>query len=418
MKVLQVNCVYNEGSTGKIVYDLHQSYLKKGLNSVVCYGRGKQKNEVSNVIKICGELYSKCNQFCARFTGVMYGGCFLSTQKLIKVIKKEQPNIVHLHCLNGYFVNIYSLLKWLGKQKINTVLTLHAEFMYTGGCGYSNECNKWMELEGCNNCPIWKTETKSVFRDRTNVMWRNMKKAFSYFDNSNLRIVSVSEWLEQRAASSVLLKERKHCVVLNGIDTQDKFYQRECVELKKRLGLSDEKIILHVTASFSEDMDHPKGGYYVLKLAERMKNENVKFVIVGDRNSDSRKLPDNVINVGRVESSQQLAQYYSMADMTLLTSKRETYSMVCAESLCCGTPVVGFKAGAPETISLAEYSVFVEFGNLEKLEKVVKESLKQKKASDISKNAISKYKKDNMVDAYCKIYDELIYRNNSDVDQT
>ena len=38
--------------------------------------------------------------------------------------------------------------------------------------------------------------------------------------------------------------------------------------------------------------------------------------------------------------------------------------MVTAESLCCGTPVVGFKAGAPEQIAIKEFSEFVEYGDL------------------------------------------------------
>jgi glycosyltransferase involved in cell wall biosynthesis len=35
--------------------------------------------------------------------------------------------------------------------------------------------------------------------------------------------------------------------------------------------------------------------------------------------------------------------------------------MIVAESLCCGTPVVGFKAGGPESIAIDDYCVFVQF---------------------------------------------------------
>ena len=38
--------------------------------------------------------------------------------------------------------------------------------------------------------------------------------------------------------------------------------------------------------------------------------------------------------------------------LTVLTSKRETYGMACAESLACGTPVVAFLAGGTESIAL------------------------------------------------------------------
>ena len=114
MKVLQINCVYKNGSTGKITYDIHTELLRQGIESVVCYGRGEVVNEPW-VYKTCFELYSGVNHFFSNLTGVMYGGCFISTNMLISIIKKESPDIVHLQCLNGYFVNIYKLVEWLKK---------------------------------------------------------------------------------------------------------------------------------------------------------------------------------------------------------------------------------------------------------------------------------------------------------------
>ena len=85
MKILQVNCVYNTGSTGKIMYDVHTELVKNGYNSVVCYGRGAKTTD-KNVYKTCGEVYSKFNNLLSRFTGIMYGGCYFSTNKLISII--------------------------------------------------------------------------------------------------------------------------------------------------------------------------------------------------------------------------------------------------------------------------------------------------------------------------------------------
>ena len=113
MKLLQVNCVYNKGSTGKIMQDIHNHALNKGWESVICYGRGEKTTD-ANVYKTCSEMYSKFNNFLSRFTGIMYGGCFFSTNKLISIIKKKNPDIVHLHCINGYFVNIYECLRMPG----------------------------------------------------------------------------------------------------------------------------------------------------------------------------------------------------------------------------------------------------------------------------------------------------------------
>lgn len=84
MKILQVNCVYNKGSTGKITYDIHSELKKRGIESVVCYGRGEKVSE-PNVYKICGEFDSGLNHFWANFSGVLYGGVFFRQNKLIKI---------------------------------------------------------------------------------------------------------------------------------------------------------------------------------------------------------------------------------------------------------------------------------------------------------------------------------------------
>ena len=131
MKILQVNVVYKKGSTGKIVYDIHKRLQEKNVESVVCYGRG-QKIDDDNVYKTSSEILAKSNALKSRITGLQYNGSFIATKTLIDIIREEAPNIVHLHCINGYFVNIYELLEYLKNNDIKTVLTLHAEFMYTG----------------------------------------------------------------------------------------------------------------------------------------------------------------------------------------------------------------------------------------------------------------------------------------------
>ena len=399
MKVLQINVVYKKGSTGKIVYDIHKRLQEKNVESVVCYGRGQGVDE-DNVYKTSTEILAKSNALRSRITGLQYNGSFFATDKLINIIKVEEPDIVHLHCINGYFVNIYELIGFLKNNNYKTVLTLHAEFMYTGSCGHALECTKWREPTGCNNCPMLKEATHSYFFDRTHTAWEKMRKAFEGFDN--LVVVSVSPWLMKRAKQSVILSNKRHFTVLNGIDTGEVFQPRNSVVLRNKLGLKSEKIILHVTASFTSDF---KGGKYIVELAKRLSNDNIKIIVIGN-NDKTIDLPPNIIDVGRIEDQRELAAYYSMADLTVIASKRETFSMVCAESLACGTPVVGFRAGAPEEISIKEYSEFVENGNIDRLEKVVKKWIIKKESiqDDIASISNDTYSKKRMIDDYIKIY--------------
>ena len=406
MKVVQINCVFQNGSTGKIVYDIDQGLRKEGIDSYVLYGRGEIFHNDAYILKLCTEPYAKLNNALSRITGIMYGGCFFSTRAIIKKLEELNPDIVHIHCINGYFVNIYQLLKWLADRKINTVVTQHAEFFYTGGCGYAFDCNKWESQQGCGNCPRWKAETRSLFLDQTHLMWKKMQAAFAAFDNERLRIVSVSPWLDERTVKSAILGNRKHVTVLNGIDTKGIFHERKNSNLKQELAANGEKIILHVTPNFTTVAGHNKGGYYVLELARRMCNQPVKFVVIGS--FEKVEAPKNMLFIGRVNDQKRLAEYYSSADVTLLTSRRETFSMVCAESLSCGTPIVGFMAGGPERIALPDYSTFVEYGDIEQLQKAVEKKLELEKNRNISSEAIRVYDQEKMVEEYIEIYKTMI----------
>lgn len=402
MKVLQINNVYNFGSTGKITRDIHHMLLQEGVESLVCYGR-RYKTEDKGVTKICSEVYGKANNLLSRITGLPYGGCHLATNKLIRIIRKEKPDIVHLQCLNGFFVNIYRLIEFLKQEQIPTVLTLHAEFMHTANCGHAYDCQKWKT--GCGDCPELRKATGSYFFDRTHESWMRMKRAFEGFEK--LTVVSVSPWLMERAKQSPILADKKHLTIYNGLDTTV-FHPYETKHLRQELGIQpEEKVILHVTVGFSLDPNHNKGGYYIRQLAERMKNEPVKIVVAGPVET-KEQLPNNMVMLGSVNDQKKLAQLYSLADVTVITSKRETFSMVCAESLCCGTPVVGFKAGAPEQIAISEFGSFCEYGDVSKLKKVIEKQLQSlRQANAIAIKGECNYSSDRMVARYIDIYSQM-----------
>ena len=405
MKILQINVRYNYGSTGKLTADIHNALVEKGYQSVVLYGR-KDKTDDKNVRRMCGETYAKLNNLRSRIDGFVYGGCYFSTKKIIARIKKEKPDIVHLQCINGYFVNIYNLVNWLKNNNIKTVLTLHAEFMYTANCGYSLDCNRWQQ--GCGRCPQLKRATKSFFADRTAQSFSKMKAAFDGFD-SNLVVISVSDWLKERAHQSPIFENKNHKIIYNGVDIQ---VFRNCgSEVRKKLAADNEKIVFHATSMFSDNPEHIKGGSYIIKLAERLKDKNVKFVVAG-KTDISGEIPPNIILLGEINNQKELAEYYSAADVTVIASKKETFSMICAESLCCGTPIAGFKAGAPEQISISEYSSFAEYGDIEALECAVHSWLcKTVDKSEISEKAHRIYSKEHMISEYCRTYQEMIHEN-------
>ena len=267
--LIDVNCKYS--STGKIVYDLYRNIRETGREAAVCYGRGKKIKE-ENIYKFGLDLETVIHAGLSRLTGFNGYFSFFSTLRLINFIKRYKPDIIHIHELHAYFVNLGMLLDFIKKEQIPVIWTFHCEYMYTGKCGYSYECDKFKD--NCGQCPMLRDYPKSLWFDRTSKMLNDKKKALK---NLSFEIVTPSNWLAERARTS-FLKDKKISVIHNGIDT-DIFKPTDPIYIKKKLGIpQDKKVILALAPNI---MNERKGGRRVKELAEMMKDDNVFFVVVG-----------------------------------------------------------------------------------------------------------------------------------------
>ncbi|MBR3593578.1 MAG: glycosyltransferase [Clostridia bacterium] len=392
MKVLGINCVYNYGSTGRLVKSLHEGLLENDHESIVLYGRNPKSND-EGVYKTSSEFGAKIHSAFARLLGDEFAHSFFATKKAIKIIEREKPDVVHLHCLNGNFINVYSLIKYLKKNGIKTVLTLHADIMHTAGCEHAVDCEKWKTE--CHNCPKIRGKVSRLWRDDARRCYRKMKASIEGF--SDLTVVGVSKWLTDRAAQSPIFEGCRFATVHNGVDTS--VFRPTKSNKRAELGIGeDEKVVLHVTPDFRHDSI--KGSRYVSALIKEM--PEYKFIIVG-KGTDGVSFPENVITVPHTSNTRELAEIYSLSNVTLLTSIRETYSMVCAESLCCGTPVAGFFAGGPESICLPEWSLFCPQGDMDALKANVK-ALASKEKTDFLSAAEREYSSASMYKNYMELY--------------
>lgn len=400
MKVLQVNCVYRKGSTGKIVHDIHTELLKREIESVVCYGRGAKVSE-PHVYKTCPEWYSKLNNLLSRLTGLMYGGCFFSTVKLIRIIKKERPDIVHLHCINGYFVNIYRFITWLKKNRIKTAITLHAEFMHTANCGHALECDRWKT--GCGHCPRLRKETKSFFFDGTRASFKKMKKAFGGF--GCLTLIAVSDWIAKRAVQSPIFAGAEIHTIYNGISLDS--FENEAkvgtlVSLAEKYAIpANKKIILHVTPSFSNFV---KGGEYFAKLADVLPEEYLCVVVGGGAEGEK-----NLFAVPFLSNQSELAAFYQMASVFVITSRCDNYPTVCLEANSCGTPVVGFDVGGVKETIYPGMGITVPFGDMEALcREVVAQSQRKPFPEPLIVQCRQRNDRQRMTEEYGKLYLKIV----------
>ena len=267
--LIDVNCKFS--STGKIVYNLFKGLKEDGREAAICYGRGDEILE-DGIYKFGLDWETNIHAGLARITG--YNGCFspISTRRLIAYIEKFKPDVIHIHELHAYFVNIKPLLEYIKKKKIKVVWTFHCEYMYTGKCGYAYDCKKY--ISGCENCPAIKEYPKSMIFDKTKQMYLKKKQLLEDMD---IDIVTPSKWLADRVKLS-FLKDKNIQVIHNGIDI-DIFHPMDTVDLKQQLNISkDDKVVVAIAPDI---MIERKGGKQVLQLAKQMSDQKIVFVLVG-----------------------------------------------------------------------------------------------------------------------------------------
>lgn len=399
MKILYIDVNCKGSSTGKIVYDLYTQGRADGHEAAVCYGRGPLVEE-ENIFKFGLDQETNFHALMTRLTGLT--GCWshFSTRRLLRFLDEFRPDVVHIHELHAYFVDLAPLFRYLRENDIPVVYTFHCEFAYTGKCGYAYECERWKT--GCGHCPKLREYPRTLFLDFTARMLRQKRAQLEGL--GQLIITAPSGWLADRARQS-FLRDREIRVVHNGIDTEGVFYPRPAAHLRQRHSLTDEKVVLAVAPGL---MSARKGGRWVVRLAEAMQGERVRFVLVGVDDL-TEAFPPNVTALGRTADQQELAAYYALADCFVICSEKENFPTTCLEAFCCGTPVAGFAAGGTAETVPAPYGRFCGYGDVEQLRRLVLQQL-QTPASreEIAGEGRRRYSQARMYEAYRDIYQKLL----------
>ena len=358
MRVLQINATVNSGSTGRIAEDIGLILMNNGHESYIAYGRGNQPSK-SNKIKIG-------NQWDANWHGVVsllldrHGfASRKATKQLINKIEELIPDVINLHNIHGYYVNIEILFDYLKKINIPVVWTFHDCWPFTGHCTHFDSvgCEKWKTQ--CEKCPKTKLYPKSIELDNSFKNYNDKKQIFNQLDN--LHIITPSNWLKSLVKQSFLSKFPVSCIH-NGIDLS-KFSPVENVEkLIQKWNLKDKIIVLGVANVWQLS----KGLSDFVKLAEVL-SDAYQVVLIGLTKKQIAQLPKNIIGIERTESIEELAEYYSLAKVFVNPTYQDNFPTTNIEALACGTPVVTYNTGgSPEAID-KETGIVVEKGNVDEL---------------------------------------------------
>ena len=386
-KLVLLNVVCN-GSTGKIMCDLAKSACDNDYNVTCIYGRGNPKENV-NCLKFNSKLGIYFHVFLARL-GFNGHGSYFATKKIVKYLKKENPDIIHMHNIHGYWINLKVLFKYL-KNNYNgkIVWTLHDCWSFTGHCSYStfSKCDKWQN--GCHKCPILKGYPKEYF-DTTKREYKLKKKLFTGLKNAIL--VTPSTWLKDLVKESILKKYTIE-VINNGIDL-DVFKQTRNEEIFSKYNIPNNKKIILGVANIWEER---KGLKDFIELSKIIGSE-YQIVLVGlDKIKEEES---KIVCVKRTTDQKELASIYSIADVFLIPTYEDNYPTVILESIACDTPVLTYDTGGCIE-AMHKYGYVIQKKNYNDIINKIKKIEENKKSFQVDKSLIDK---ETMYNKYMQLY--------------
>jgi putative colanic acid biosynthesis glycosyltransferase len=363
--LLQICVQSNKGSVGRISEEIGLKFKQRGWKSYIAHGRDGLKSD-SELIKFGNFLSLSYHFLITRFFDKHGLGSKLATKLLIKKIEKLNPNIILLHHLHGYYINIEVLFKYLTKRNKKVFWVFHDCWAITGHCAYFDyvDCNLW-ELE-CSNC-IQKNEyPKSILIDRSN---KNFKaKKFLFTQLNDLTIITVSDWLSNITSRS-FLKNKNRVTIPNGIDINS-FYPYQSnnsnVSTLKKYNLKSEKIIIGVASVW----DNRKGLQEFIKL-RKILNKEILIILLGLSKKQIISLPSGIKGIGLTENIQELVDLYNLADIYVNLSLEDAFPTTNLEAISCGKPVITYNTGgSPESIC-SETGIVVEKYNIHKVNSAI-----------------------------------------------
>ncbi len=364
MNVLLVNSVCGIRSTGRICTDLAQELEAQGHTVKIAYGRVEEVPEQFQkyAVRIGNNLDLNLHAIRTRLLDDHGFGSKRATREFLKWADTYDPDLLWLHNIHGYYINIELLFQWIKtrpQMKVNW--TLHDCWAFTGHCTYftAAKCEKWRT--GCRDCPQKSHYPASLLRDRSRRNYLQKKAIFAGV--KDMTLITPSKWLADLVKQS-FLKEYPVEVRNNTINTE--VFKPTPSNFREQWGIKDKKIILGVASVWGERKGFPD----FLKLAD-MIGDTYVIVLVGVNDAQIKKLRGNMIGIKRTNNASELAEIYTAADVFFNPTYEDVYSMVNVEAQLCGTPVVTYASGGAVEAIYTENSVAVPAGDLEESMRII-----------------------------------------------
>lgn len=400
-KLLQIADSVNSGSVGRIAEQIGETVMRRGWESYIAYARVCNPSK-SKTIKIGNKLELYWHGIMTRLFDRHCLHSTNATKKLIQQIKEISPDIIQLHHIHGYFLNMRVLFDYLSSVHISIIWTFHDCWSMTGHCPHFEftKCDRWKTV--CYDCPEKKSYPGSLLFDRSKKNYIEKRELFTSV--KDMTIVPVSNWLGGIVKQS-FLKDYEVNVIHNGIDIQK--FQPIQSDLREKFSIFDKKIVLGVASPWSPR----KGLKDIFKLSLYLSSDKYQIVLIGLSEEQLKQLPSDIIGLTRTESVVELAKWYSVADVFVNPTYEDTYPTTNLEAISCGTPVVTYRTGgSPESITSATGRV-VDKGDIVGLAKAIEELCAENKEeiqSICREYAVAHFDKKECFEKYIELYESKL----------
>jgi len=401
--LFQISIGVNSGSVGRIAEQIGLTVMAQGWNSYITYARNCVSSR-SKTIKIG-------NKFDIYWHGIntrlFDNHCLCSTsatKKLVAQINRIKPDIIQIHNIHGYYINMKVLFNFLGNFDIPVVWTLHDCWSFTGHCAHFDYigCEKW--ITGCYKCPQKGVYPSSKLLDRSS---RNYKLKNKYFNNvKNMTIIPVSNWLGELVEKSYLKKYPVH-VIHNGVDIDIFKPILDNDDIYQKYNLYDKFILLGVASKWTKQ----KGFEDFMLLNDIIDHEKYKIILVGLSSRQVKQCPEEIIGIGRTENINELVALYSASGVFLNLTWEDTFPTTNLESLACGTPVITYQTGGSVESVFENVGIIVKKGNIADIYKAITKIIEKEKAyyvDNCRKVAVTYFNRWERYKEYLDLYNRLL----------
>ncbi|MDO9154789.1 MAG: glycosyltransferase [Paludibacter sp.] len=408
MKVFIINTIENSYSTGSLASGIGRKAKEQGWQVYFAHDNEINSSDFKSIRIHNSKLSKYLHIHFFTWTLDLHGlGSWLATYNLIRKIKKIKPNVIHLHNIHGYYINIYLLFKYLAKADIPIVWTLHDCWAMTGRCTHFSYigCEKWKTQ--CEKCPYKAAKYEYAVShkvDNSRINYNLKKKLFTSV--KEMTMVPVSNWLGGIVEESYLSKYRIK-VIQNGIDLKLFHPVQNVTKIKTKYGLNGKFILLGVASAWTK----MKGFEDFIKLNSLLSDE-YKIIMVGLSDQQLLSFPSDMIGVKKTKKINELVEIYSVADVILNLSYQESFGLTTIEGFACGIPGIVYNTTASPELITSETGYVVEPNNLDQLLDAINK-IKHKGKSHYSaicrKRAEMYFDKEKQFTEYVELYNSFQY---------